>query len=113
MQILTALVGLIALLDFTQAKYAKHAKHAKLPTNALNRAHKIKRDAHLHERHENHKRFVTPPDSRFLTNKTRPFVVDGVKLPELNFDPGESYAGTTRSSDQIATLLTVRQDLYL
>lgn len=106
MRILVALFVWIGFLDCTLAKHARH------PTDALKRAQKFKRDAIAKKsasvaRHEESKRFVVPPDSRFLTNKTRPFAVDGVKLPELNFDPGESYAGTTTSPDRCESTLTV------
>lgn len=32
-------------------------------------------------------------DSRFLNNNTQKFVVDGTKIPDVDFDIGESYAG--------------------
>ncbi|GKT45790.1 putative serine carboxypeptidase [Colletotrichum spaethianum] len=32
-------------------------------------------------------------EPRFLTDKTRKFVVNGTKIPEVDFDVGESYAG--------------------
>lgn len=31
--------------------------------------------------------------SRFLNNNTQQFVVDGTKIPDVDFDIGESYAG--------------------
>lgn len=31
--------------------------------------------------------------SRFLTEKTKEFAVNGTGIPEVNFDVGESYAG--------------------
>ncbi|KAJ4367869.1 hypothetical protein N0V86_009708 [Didymella sp. IMI 355093] len=37
--------------------------------------------------------------SRFLTDKTKPFAVNGSGIPEVNFDIGESYAGLLPISD--------------
>lgn len=89
MRVFASLVALASILNIA---FANH------PTDAIKRAAKIQRDAlakHAHriERREDHKKFNGPSTSRFLTDKTRKFAVDGVKLPELNFDPGESYAG--------------------
>ncbi|EME78461.1 uncharacterized protein MYCFIDRAFT_37055 [Pseudocercospora fijiensis CIRAD86] len=74
MRVLASLIALTSILD---AVVADH------PPNAITRA----------ERRETHQNFNGPSTTRFLTNKTRQFAVDGEKLPELNFDPGESYAG--------------------
>jgi carboxypeptidase D len=32
-------------------------------------------------------------DHKFLSNKTKPFAVDGANLPDIPFDIGESYSG--------------------
>ncbi|UQC76225.1 serine carboxypeptidase [Colletotrichum lupini] len=32
-------------------------------------------------------------EPKFLTDKTKKFVVNGTKIPEVDFDVGESYAG--------------------
>ncbi|KXS98213.1 hypothetical protein AC578_263 [Pseudocercospora eumusae] len=89
MRILASLIALISTLDIA---FAGH------PTDAIKRAAKIQREAlakqaHRAQRREEHEQFNGPSTSRFLTDKTRKFAVDGEKLPELNFDPGESYAG--------------------
>ena len=36
---------------------------------------------------------VEKRQSRFLNNNTQQFVVDGTKIPDVDFDIGESYAG--------------------
>ncbi|KAI0156916.1 alpha/beta-hydrolase [Xylariaceae sp. FL1272] len=36
---------------------------------------------------------------KHLTNKTEPFAVNGTAIPEVNFDVGESYAGTLPITD--------------
>jgi len=62
----------------------------------------LKAFQHTHPGHHDQKRHPVPPiaptlekraQSKFLNDKSEKFVVDGTKIPEVDFDVGESYAG--------------------
>ena len=61
----------------------------------------------VHERRVANEPFKNPEiqkraSSFFLTDKTKPFAVNGTGIPEVNFDVGESYAGLLPISDDPA-----------
>lgn len=83
---LASLTALLALGSSTLAAFNRGA------INAFNVEHPKRHDRIgvpvVPERSQFEKR-----QSRFLNNNTQKFVVDGTKIPEVDFDIGESYAG--------------------
>lgn len=88
MRIFATLVASIACLDIAFAQNP----------SLLKRLENLKKDAlarhgHPMQRRDDHEHFDGPPKTRFLTNKTKEFAVDASKLPFVDFELGESYAG--------------------
>lgn len=71
-------------------------------TDVYRRAERLEKRAgdirHHHQQQQQQNSSPEPVERRqdgkkFLTDKTRPFEVDGSKIPLVDFDVGESYAG--------------------
>lgn len=90
------LLPILALTGTALARDIRHVRKSYSPPEINVRAPAPAAASSQHPPHYSHKPKPIIP----ATNKTRKFEVDGTKIPDVDFDIGESYAGLLPISDQ-------------
>lgn len=84
------LACLLAISSFLSLSFG--GKHP--GKKVFERAERLKRNAIAkHAPHDEPRQQEPATVHKFLTNKTKPFAVEGKAIPKVPFDMGESYAG--------------------
>ncbi|KAF9873617.1 carboxypeptidase [Colletotrichum karsti] len=86
--------ALLVFMTLSEASFNRGA------LNAFNRDHPRRQDRRSIPAHPQQAFLNRREASKFLTDKSRRFVVNGTAIPEVNFDIGESYAGLLPISEE-------------
>jgi carboxypeptidase D len=84
----TTAASLGLLLPWVDARTSHAAKYAKIQNDAHSKIFAAEQE------HQHHQYVQKRSTHIYLTNITQPFAVNGSSLPEVDFDIGESYAGS-------------------